>query len=65
MTLPSTEIQSQVFSSDPYFTYVSKIMRIEEKDWGSEEQDYIIRYRGKLYGESSHAYDTFRRAFEI
>lgn len=62
MTLPTTEIQSQVFSSDPYFTYVSKIMRIEEKDWGEEKQDYIIRYRGKLYGESSQAYDTLSKS---
>jgi membrane-associated protease RseP (regulator of RpoE activity) len=57
MTLPTTEIHPQVFSSDPYYTYVSKIMRIEEKDWGAENQNYIIRYRGKLYSESSKSYD--------
>ena len=62
MTLPTTEIQSQVFSSDPYYTYVSKIMRIDEKDWGEEKQDYIIRYRGKLYGESSQAYDILSKS---
>jgi len=62
MTLPTTEIQSQAFSSDPYYTYVNKIMRIEEKDWGLEEQDYIIRYRGKLYGESSQAYDILSKS---
>ena len=62
MTLPTTEIQSQAFSSDPYYTYVNKIMRIDEKDWGIEEQDYIIRYRGKLYGESSQAYDKLSKS---
>ena len=64
MTLPTTEIQSQVFSSDPYYTYVSKIMRIEEKDWGKEKQNYIIRYRGKLYGESSEAYDKLAESLK-
>ena len=64
MTLPTIENQSPAFSSDPYYTYVSKIMRIEEKDWGIEKQNFIIRYRGKLYGESSEAYDKLAKSLQ-
>jgi membrane-associated protease RseP (regulator of RpoE activity) len=57
MTQSTIEVQPQVYSDDPYTSYVSQIMRIESREWGKSNQNYIIRYRGQIYGDSSKAYD--------
>lgn len=57
MTLSTTEIKPQSFSTDPYTSYVNQVMRVEESTWGASKQNFIVRYRGQLYGDSSEAYD--------
>jgi membrane-associated protease RseP (regulator of RpoE activity) len=32
-------------------------MRIDDITWGDGTQNYLVRYRGKLYGDSSEAYE--------
>ena len=62
MTQPTTEIQPQVYSDDPYTPFISQVMRIEERTWGGGKQNYIIRYRGQIYGDSSQAYDKLSQS---
>lgn len=44
-------------SPDPYTPLVQRIMRVEDVTWGSNKQDFIVRYRGQIVGDSAEAYD--------
>lgn len=36
---------------------VSRVLKIEEITWGAEKGPYLVRYRGRLYGDTAEAYD--------
>lgn len=36
---------------------VARVLRIEDVTTGDSRQNFLVRYRGKLYGESDEAYD--------
>jgi hypothetical protein len=57
MTL--TYSQSVPFTSpaDPYTPLVNRVLRVEEVTWGEDKQNFLVRYRGRLFGEPSAAYD--------
>jgi len=57
MTHTPIETETQLITADPYTQYIKQVMQIESLDWGGGKQNYIVRYRGKLYGDSSEAYD--------
>lgn len=36
---------------------ISSVFRIDDTTWGTAQQNFLVRYRGKLYGDSAVAYD--------
>ncbi|MEJ2350836.1 MAG: hypothetical protein P8Y03_13705, partial [Anaerolineales bacterium] len=36
---------------------VRKIMRVDDITWGQGKQNYIVRYRGNIVGETATAYE--------
>lgn len=59
MTHPSTfpRPTSPVSPPDPYTPIVARHLRIEDITWGLDQDSYLVRYRGKLYRESSKSYN--------
>jgi membrane-associated protease RseP (regulator of RpoE activity) len=53
-----------VNNEDKFTPFVSRVLRIDEINWGSQKQGYLVRYRGKLYGESQIAYDQLSNSLE-
>ena len=58
MTIPYTESISPASQPDPYLPLVKQVFRIEEVTWGSEKQNFLVRYRGNLLLESQDAYSV-------
>jgi membrane-associated protease RseP (regulator of RpoE activity) len=56
MTIPYTQSLSPASQPDPYLPLVKQVFRIDEVTWGSEKQNFLIRYRGELLLESQEAY---------
>jgi membrane-associated protease RseP (regulator of RpoE activity) len=56
MTIPYTQSISPASQPDPYLPLVKQVFRIEEVTWGSEKQNFLVRYRGDLLTESQEAY---------
>ena len=50
MTIPANE-------TDRFTPIVARVLKIEELTWGDREQNFIVRYRGRLIKESVEAYD--------
>jgi membrane-associated protease RseP (regulator of RpoE activity) len=57
MTLPLTEKISSISSSDPYTYLVRQVFRVDDVTWGGDRENFVVRYRGQLYGDSAEAYD--------
>jgi Zn-dependent protease len=59
-----SETQSLPFTSqaDPYTPLVNKVLRVEEITWGDDKQNFLVRYRGRLYGEPEVAFDQLAAA---
>jgi Zn-dependent protease len=51
------EATSIPVQEDPLTPLVRKIMRVEDITWGQGKQNYIVRYRGNIVGETSAAYE--------
>ena len=56
MTIPYTESFSPASQHDPYLPIIKQVFGIEEVTWGSEKQNFVVRYRGNLLTESQEAY---------
>jgi hypothetical protein len=56
MTIPYTESIIPATQPDPYLPLVKQVFRIDEVTWGSEKQNFLVRYRGDLLIESQDAY---------
>jgi len=57
-----------MIETETYTPLVSRILKIEDITAGDPERDYLVRYRGRLYGDSSQAYDSLAeslRPFKI
>lgn len=56
MTIPYTESFTPPSQHDPYLPIIKQVFGIEEVTWGSEKQNFLVRYRGNLLTESQEAY---------
>ena len=56
MTIPYTESFTPASQHDPYLPIIKQVFGIEEVTWGSEKQNFLVRYRGNLLTESQEAY---------
>lgn len=56
MTIPYTESFTPASQHDPYLPIIKQVFGIEEVTWGSEKQNFVVRYRGNLLTESQEAY---------
>ncbi len=56
--------QSQQRKKHQITTIVSQVFRIDDTTWGTSHQGFLVRYRGKLYGDSAAAYDQVAQALE-
>lgn len=64
MEITSLETSIQSISPDPLTPLVNKIMRVEDVTWGSAKQNFLVRYRGNIMGESKSAYDKLATLLE-
>lgn len=62
MTIPYTESLSPATQPDPYLPLVKQVFHINEVTWGSEKQNFLVRYRGKLLTESQAAYSKLSKS---
>jgi membrane-associated protease RseP (regulator of RpoE activity) len=64
MTYPFPFVQNTSHSTDidDFTPYVSKHLRIDEVTWGGEKQEFLVRYRGRLYADSVKAYEKLASA---
>lgn len=68
MDLPLTDTRSLTPLDDPYLPYIRQVFRIDDITWGTEQQNFIVRYRGRLISDSIEAYDRLTKAlrpFEV
>lgn len=68
MDLPFSDTRSITPLDDPYLPYIRQVFRIDEITWGTEQQNFIVRYRGRLLSDSIEAYDRLAKAlrpFEV
>lgn len=49
---------------DPYLQLIKRVFQIEEVTWGKENQNFLVRYRGKLLLESEPAYQQLANSLE-
>ncbi len=56
MTIPFTESLPTSPPHDPYLSVVRRVFRIDGIVWGTEKQNFIVRYQGKLFQEPEEAY---------
>jgi membrane-associated protease RseP (regulator of RpoE activity) len=57
-----------MIETETYTPLVARVLKIEDITTGDPEHNYLVRYRGRLYGDSSQAYDSLAeslRPFKI
>ena len=57
-----------MIETETYTPLVARVLKIEDITTGDPERSYLARYRGRLYGDSSQAYDSLAeslRPFKI
>jgi membrane-associated protease RseP (regulator of RpoE activity) len=64
MSIPYTQSISPASQPDPYLPLVKQVFRIDDVTWGEENQNYLIRYRGKLLLDSQDAYDKLAQSLK-
>ena len=57
MTIPYTQSIPSASQPDPYLPLVKQVFRIDDVTWGTENQNYLVRYRGELLIDSQEAYE--------
>jgi membrane-associated protease RseP (regulator of RpoE activity) len=57
MTTTVLENSPTPLDFDRYTDYVQRIFRIEDITWGTDKQNFLVRYRGSLIKESMQAYE--------
>jgi Zn-dependent protease len=62
MTLPFAESLPVSQPDDPYLPIVRQVFRVDDVTWGTEKQNFLLRYRGHLIMESELAYEKVSTA---
>lgn len=62
MTQPIDHPVVELDQPDPYTPHIRKIMRVDEVTWGGSQENYIVRYRGRILPETQAAYDQIAAA---
>jgi membrane-associated protease RseP (regulator of RpoE activity) len=57
MTIPYTQSIPSASQPDPYLPLIKQVFRIEDVTWGTEDQNFFVRYRGNLLIDSQEAYE--------
>jgi Zn-dependent protease len=50
---------------DPYLPFIRQVFRIEDVTWGTEKQNFLVRYRGQLVQESEAAYEKLSASLRV
>jgi membrane-associated protease RseP (regulator of RpoE activity) len=58
------ETSSNISQTDHYTPTVQRFMRIEKVIWGGEKSGFLVRYQGKLLGDSQEIYDQMAASFQ-
>jgi len=57
MTIPYTQSIPSASQPDPYLPLIKQVFRIDDVTWGTEDQNFFVRYRGNLLIDSQEAYE--------
>jgi membrane-associated protease RseP (regulator of RpoE activity) len=57
MTIPYTQSIPSASQPDPYLQLIKQVFRIDDVTWGTEDQNFFVRYRGNLLIDSQEAYE--------
>jgi Zn-dependent protease len=57
MNLSETNSLPYTSETDRYTSHINRVMRVEDITWGDEKQNFLVRYRGHLYGDPQEAYE--------
>ena len=58
MTIPYTQAIDPAPPPDPYIQQVKQVFKITDVTWGKDNQNFLVRYRGKLLLDSQVAYQN-------
>ena len=61
MTIPYTQSIAPASQPDPYMPLVKQVFRIEDVTWGTEKQNYLVRYSGEILIDSQDAYEKLSK----
>ena len=64
MTIPYTQSIPSASQPDPYLPLIKQVFRIDDVTWGTENQNYLVRYRGELLIDSQEAYEKLSRGLK-
>jgi membrane-associated protease RseP (regulator of RpoE activity) len=64
MTIPYTQSIAPASQPDPYMPLVKQVFRIEDVTWGTEKQNYLVRYRGETLIDSQDAYEKLSKSLK-
>lgn len=65
MTIPYTQTLSPPAPADPYLPLVKQVFRIQDVTWGTEKQNFIVRYHGELLLDSQQAFDKLSKNLKV
>ena len=61
MTIPYTQSIAPASQPDPYMPLVKQVFRIEDVIWGTEKQNFLVRYSGEILIDSQDAYEKLSK----
>jgi membrane-associated protease RseP (regulator of RpoE activity) len=64
MTIPYTDSLPVSTPTDPYLSIIKTIFRIDDVTWGTDQQNFLVRYHGKLLMDSEEAYRSLVSALK-
>jgi Zn-dependent protease len=64
MTIPYTQSLAPPSQPDPYLPLVKQVLRIEDVTWGTEKQNFLVRYRGEILIDSQDAYERLSKSLK-
>jgi membrane-associated protease RseP (regulator of RpoE activity) len=65
MTIPYTQTLSPPTPADPYLPLVKQVFRIQDVTWGTEKQNFIVRYHGELLLDSQLAFEKLSKNLKV
>jgi Zn-dependent protease len=61
MTIPYIQSIAPASQPDPYMPLVKQVFRIEDVIWGTEKQNFLVRYSGEILIDSQDAYEKLSK----